>query len=360
MTAPGACGKCLARSWLLARLGGHLELVRARIGSLLALEDEQLIAAIGGSQASSIRLELRRLDTEGLRQEYSGAGLEVLCRCADAYPAQLRALASAPAVLHVAGGLDRFLALARQDPVAIVGAREPSPYGLEVAQSLGRGLARTGVTVVSGMARGIDSAAHGGALAADAPTIAVLPGSADRPYPSSRRSLHRKITAIGAAVSELGPGAAVWRWTFPARNRLIAALAAITVVVEAGSQSGALVTAAAASELGRAVGAVPGRVTSRHAAGPNELLAAGASVIRGPQDVLDQLFGAGVRSAEDDRAPLAPELRAILAAIGQGRDTVAALARGGFATEQTLAAVASLELGGYLRRGAGGRLVPVL
>jgi DNA processing protein len=327
---------------------------------VLALEDEQLIAAIGGSQESSIRLELRRLDIDRLREQSGGAGLELICRCAATYPGQLRALSSAPAVLYVAGGLDRFLALVRQDPVAIVGAREPSSYGLEVAHSLGRGLARAGITVVSGMARGIDSAAHTGALAPDTPTVAVLPGSADRPYPSSLRSLHRTIKETGAAVSELAPGASVWRWTFPARSRIIAALAAMTVVVEAGDRSGALVTAAVASELGRPVGAVPGRVTSAQAAGPNGLLAAGASLIRDAQDVLDQLFGTGVRcAAGDDRPPLAPELRAILVAIGVGRDTVAALQRGGFSAEQTLTAVASLELAGYLRRGAGGRLVPV-
>ena len=208
-----------------------------------------------------------------------------------------------PAVLHVAGGLERLLELVAADPVAIVGSRRASPYGLDVARSLGRGLAFSGITIVSGMALGIDSAAHAGALDAGRPTVAVLPASADRPYPAGKRLLHRRIVATGAAVSELGPGPGVRRWMFPARNRIIAALAAMTVVVEAGERSGALLTAGLARRLDLPVGAVPGRVTTPQAAGPNALLAGGAGVVRGPQDVLDHLFGAGARAA--GRSPAA-------------------------------------------------------
>src|SRR5437763_1581466 len=170
-----------------------------------------------------------------------------------------------------------------------------------MARALARGLASSGVTLVSGMAFGIDSAAHSGALAGGGATVAVLPGSADRPYPTSKRKLHREIVAAGAAVSALPPGAEIRRWMFPARNRVIAALSAITVVVEAGGRSGSLVTARCARELGRSVGAVPGRVTTPRAAGPNALLADGARVVRDTQDVLDALFGAGVRTANSER-----------------------------------------------------------
>ena len=111
-----------------------------------------------------------------------------------------RALPTPPAALHVAGGLDRFLELARMDPVAIVGARNASAYGLDVARSLGRGLASAGVAVISGMALGVDSAAHAGALDTGKPTVAVLPGPADSPYPARRRALHSRILASGAAV----------------------------------------------------------------------------------------------------------------------------------------------------------------
>ncbi len=352
----GACDRCVARSWLLGRLAGHLERARGRIELVLRLADEELIAAVGGRQRARLALELEHLDVEQARELAHAAGLQLICRCDPAYPARLRGTASPPAVLHVAGGLQRFLSLAAGDPVAIVGARQASSYGLDVARSLGRGLGSAGVTVLSGMALGIDSAAHAGALAAGASTVAVLPGSANRPYPAAKRALHRTITSTGAAVSELPPGTAVRRWMFPARNRIIAALAATTVVVEAGKRSGALLTAGFARALGRPLGAVPGRITTPQAAGPNRLLASGAYVVRGPQDVLDQLFGAGVRTfAADDRAKLGSELRVLLWAIADGYDTAAALARAGFPAEQGLAALAALELAGYVRRGPGGR-----
>ncbi|MBV9801373.1 MAG: DNA-protecting protein DprA [Solirubrobacterales bacterium] len=354
--AQGACDRCLARSWLLVRTAGHLDQVRRRIDLVLALSDGQLIDAIGGRQRGVLRRELDQLELDEIRAHAGAAGLEMLCRCHPSYPTRLAALAGPPAVLYIAGGVERLLALLRADPVAIVGTRRPSGYGTEMAAALGRGLARAGVTVLSGMALGIDSAAHAGALATGAPTVAVLPGSPDRPYPAGKRALHRRILAAGAAVSELGPGVAVRRWMFPARNRIIAGLSAATIVVEAGERSGALLTAGFARDLGRPIGAVPGRVTTAQAAGPNRLLAEGAYAVRGAQDVLDQLFGAGVREADDDDRPeLAPELRVLLAAIAEGRDTPAALTRAGIAADHGLAALAALELAGYIRRGAGGR-----
>lgn len=351
-----ACDRCLARAWLLGRLGGHLELARGRIAQVLALSDEQLIAAVAGDRAGTVRSELRCFDADRGRERLATAGVGSICRCDPRYPVSLRALENPPAALHVAGGVGRFLRLVAEQPVAVVGARRGSAYGLEVARSLGRGLGCAGVTVISGMALGIDSAAHAGALSAGAPTIAVLPAGADRPYPAAKHALYAQIRSAGAAVSELPPGAAVWRWSFPARNRIIAALAALTIVVEARERSGALLTAGIARSLGRPVGAVPGRITSPLASGPNSLLAAGAYVVRGTAEVLDQLFGEGVRGPPvDDKPELAPEPRAVLAAIAEGHDTAAALERAGFSAEQGLATLASLELAGYVRREAGGR-----
>ena len=351
-----SCERCVARSWLLARLAGHIDHARARIDLVLALSDEELIAAVGGRRRRALTRELEQVDVAAARERDHHAGVETICRCDPAYPPALRALASPPAMLHVAGGLERFLRLAKRDPVALVGTRKASPYGLDVARSLGRGLASAGVAVLSGMAIGIDSAAQGGALEARGATVAVLPGSADRAYPVAKRALHRRIVADGAAISELPPGAGVRSWTFPARNRIIAGLAAMTVVVEASDRSGALLTAARALEARRPIGAVPGRVTSPQAAGSNRLLAEGAAVVLGPQDVLDRLFGAGVRAVVPvERGQLSPELRAVLGAIAQGRDSAAALARAGVPAERGLAALASLELEGYVRRGPGGR-----
>jgi DNA processing protein len=351
-----ACERCLARAWLLARLASHLEPVRSRIAELLPLPDEPLIAAVGGDDRIRVLRELAGFDASAARARCREAGLATLCRCEDRYPARLRDLEAPPAVLHVAGGLERLMALTREEPVAVVGARRASPYGLEAARSLARDLSRAGVTVISGMALGVDSAAHAGALSAPAGTVAVLSAGAERPYPAAKRALHRKIQATGAVVSELPPQVPVWRWMFPARNRVVAALSAMVVVVEAGERSGALLTARAARALRRPVGAVPGRVSSPQAAGPNALLAEGANVVRGAQDVLDVLYGAGMRQLEAARrADLAPELRMLLGAIADGHDTAGALAQAGIPADQGLAAVAALELAGYVRREAGGR-----
>jgi DNA processing protein len=355
-----ACEACLTHTWLVARMAGHIDRARARLEDVLGLEDDELIAAAGGRSGERVHRELQALDVAEVRARSRAAGLETICRCDPDYPPALVALPAPPEVLHVAGGLHRLLELSAMDPVAIVGSRRASDYGLDVARSLGRSLAVAGIPVVSGMALGIDSAAHAGALEAGGPTVAVLPGSADRPYPASKRALRRRIVAGGVAVSELGPGASVWRWMFLARNRIIAALAAMTVVVEAGERSGAMVTARVARGIGRPVGAVPGRVTTPQAAGANELLAAGASVVRGAQDVLDCVFGAGVRVAAAgagvrSRRDVPAELRPLLDAIAEGRETTAALARAGFSLDQGLAALAALELGGFVRRGVGGR-----
>ncbi len=353
-----ACERCLGRAWLLGRLAAHLEPVRSRIAELLPLADESLIAAVAGSERISVLRELAGFDVSGARAGCRAAGLDTLCLCQDRYPGRLRDLEAPPAVLHVAGGLERLLTLIREEPVAVVGARRASPYGLEVARSLARNLSTAGVTVISGMALGVDSAAHTGALSGPTGTVAVLSGAAERPYPAAKRGLHQKIGATGAVVSELPPGVPVWRWMFPARNRIVAALAAMVVVVEAGERSGALLTARSARALRRPVGAVPGRVSSPQAAGPNALLAEGAHVVRGAQDVLDVLYGAGTRQlGEARRGELAPELRVLLGAIADGHSTSEALVQAGVPADQGLAALAGLELAGYVRREAGGRFV---
>lgn len=364
-----ACEHCLRHAWLLSRIAPHLEHHRARIEVVLTLTDDRLAYRIGGPDEAQLMREWSDLDVARLLEEAEDAGLETICACDPRYPQRLWQLHSPPHALFVAGGLGRFLELAAGDAVAVVGSRRASPYGLEVARSLGRALAVSGVPVVSGMALGIDSAAHSGALDAardtDSPpsgeesaarTIAVLPGSASDPYPASKRALHRRIVAGGVAISELPPGTNVWRWMFPARNRIIAALGTMTVVVEAGVRSGSLVTARIARELGRPLGAVPGRITNRQAQGTNDLLASGASIVRGPQDVLDVLYGAGVRLAPaEPRVEVGPEATALLGALGQGYDTAAAFQHASLDAQDGLAALAELELAGYVRRALGGQ-----
>jgi DNA processing protein len=206
------------------------------------------------------------------------------------------------------------------------------------------------------MALGIDGAAHAGALVAGGATIAVLPAGAERASPSSHARMYARIRAHGVAVSELGPGVGARRWMYPARNRIIAALAAMTILVQARGGSGALLTVAWARRLDRLVGAVPGRVGAPLSAGPHGALRDGATLVAGPQDVLDALYGTGaVPLARRRRDTLDPELAALLDALAEGEEGEAALARAGLAGGDGLAALAALELAGLVRRGAGGR-----
>ena len=190
--------------------------------------------------------------------------------------------------------------------MTVVGSRRATGYGRQVARDLSRELSTAGMIVVSGLAFGIDACAHRGALDAGGPTIAVLGCGPDTSYPAAHRSLWGRIAETGAVISELPPGSTPWRWSFPARNRVMAALAGMTVVVEAAARSGSLITADLAAELGRDLGAVPGPVTSRASAGPNELLAGGACVVRDAQDVLDAMLGAGVRPSAARRPATRP------------------------------------------------------
>ncbi len=262
------------------------------------------------------------------RRRIAAAGLTAICRCEPGYPDRLRELPDPPAVLHIAGSPD---ALPQGEAVAIVGSRRATPYGLEVSTSLGRSLTGAGVPVVSGMALGIDSAAHLGALEAipGAPPVAVLAGGAETAYPARMRHLHARLIAHGAVVSEMPPGFGGHRWCFPARNRIIAALSTLTIVVEAATRSGSLITADLATDLGRTVAAVPGPVTSRASAGTNELLHAGAAVIRDARDALDLLFGADAPRLPDARPlpPLEPAQLRLLEQVERGHGTVAELAR---------------------------------
>jgi DNA processing protein len=362
----GPCDECLARTWLVARLAGSIEIARhqrRRLREILALSDEKLIAGVGGARASAIGNELEGLDVDSLREAIERAGMEAACRHDPAYPARLTDLADAPAVLFVAGGVERLVDIVggtlEDGPraVAVVGTRRASADGLEVASALGRGLAGTGVTVVSGMALGVDSAAHAGAIARTGRTVAVLAGGADVPYPPTKAGLYRRILERGCAVSELPPGFVAMRWCFPARNRIIAALAHTTVVVEAARRSGSLITAEIATDLGREVGAVPGPVTAWRAAGTNALLCDGATLIRDTGDVLDVTIG--VERHEPGLLHLHPRLRALLHAVGDGRDTLAALTRTPGDVGPTLAALTELELLGHLRRVTGGRYVVI-
>ena len=359
-----ACDACLRRTALVARLAPHVERGRRdrrKLSEMLSLPDEQLIEALGGDQRTAIARDHHRFDARAARARLDAASMHAICRHDRRYPARMLEARDAPAVLHVAGDVERVAVLADRDvpAVAIVGARRAGIDGLEVARGLGRGLAAAGVTVISGMALGIDAAAHAGALEVGGPTITVLAGGADVAYPASKRSLHRELVRTQAAISEMPPGFQPFRWCFPARNRTIAGLGSMTVVVEATERSGSLITADLAQELGRAVGAVPGPVTVARCAGSNALLRDGAIVIRDAQDALDEVLGVGVATALTGRSPdeLEPPLRRLLHGVEDGRATISALAATPAEAQEAIVGLAELEALGFVRRGPGGHYV---
>jgi DNA processing protein len=359
-----ACDACLRRALLIAmlaqRIAGLLDRPAGRVGGLLALPEPELLAAAGGERVEYLReaLDCRDLDLDRIRLEE--ANVSAVCRHAPGYPAQLSELADAPAVLFAMGRVERLARLADEPVVAIVGTRTPSAYGREVAYALGRGLGAAGVPVVSGLALGIDAVAHRGCLAGGGMPAAVLACGPDVVYPRRHRALHRQVREQGLVLSELPPGARPFRWSFPARNRIMAGLARMTIVVEAADPSGSLITSDFARDLGRSVAAVPGHVTSYVARGTNGLLRDGAIPITGPEDVLDELFGAGVRRVppEANRAAREPEdplMRRVLRAA-EGNNTVSAIAaEAGTGVAEARAALGRLETEGYLtRRSLGG------
>jgi DNA processing protein len=229
--------------------------------------------------------------------------------------------------------------------VAVVGTRSCSPYGAQVARRLGRELAEAGATVVSGLARGIDAEAHRGALEAGGPTVAVLGCGIDRDYPAVHSALARRIAEVGLLVSEYGPGTEPAPWRFPARNRIVAGLAAVAVIVEARAKSGALITADFALEEGREVFAVPGEITSALSRGTNELLRLGATPLLSSGDVLEALGLAGRPAQGSARLSAeASRIRELLADRSASVDELAA--RSGLRVDAVAAALVGLELTG--------------
>ncbi len=282
------------------------------------------------------------------------------------YPAQLRGIPQPPATLWARGTLATEDALA----VAIVGSRHATPYGLEMAEGLAADLAAHGVTVVSGLARGIDSAAHRGALSAGGRTIAVFGSGVDVIYPPENRRLAASIVEHGALLSQFEPGTAPLPQHFPQRNRVIAGLSLGVVVVEAAERSGSLITAGFAGELGREVMAVPGRATSEQSAGAHRLIQDGAALVTGWRDVVAQLparWQACLREPAllDDgggeaRAAGSPEAERILAALGEepvGIDDV--IERSGVGSAKAAAVLLELELEGRVRQMDGKRFIQV-
>lgn len=368
MSAPGACDACVRRAALIASLSGAIDGAMerrpaSRVRELLSLEDSDLRGALRSECGDACEEldEAGELDALGVRDLVGESGCWSCCRHAGPYPPRLGDLRDAPAALFARGSIALLRGLPGAPAVTIVGSRQASAYGREVAAALARDLAAAGVIVISGLAIGIDSCAHEGALAGAGATIAVLGGGPERASPAQTRRLYERIAREGLVLSELTPGTAPRRWSFPARNRIMAALSEMTIVVEGRSRSGSLITADFAQQLGREVGAVPGQVGAQMAAGPNHLLRDGAHVIRGAEDVIDALIGAGARldplasarrrTEEDD-----PELTPVLEAVDRGAaDPEAVSVECGLAPDAAVAALVRLELRGLVVSDGSGR-----
>lgn len=278
------------------------------------------------------------------------------------YPARLDEIHDPPPFLCARGALRPEDARA----VAVVGARRATPAGLLFAHGLARDLALAGVTVVSGLARGVDQAAHEGALAAGGRTLAVLGAGLDCPLPPPAAALAARISAAGAVLSEFAPRERARKHTFPQRNRVIAGLAQGVIVVQAGDRSGALITADLAQDSAREVFAVPGWPEEPLARGPNRLLRDGAHLVEHAGDVLDVLIGQRSGEpdpqarSEEDGAPLRarpqgePEARLLRALGPRARDLPELLAEAGLDWRAGLLALGRLELAGHARRAGPG------
>ncbi|MGH2636955.1 MAG: DNA-processing protein DprA [Actinomycetota bacterium] len=330
---------------------------------LLALAAEHgtasaVLARIREGRAGSAndREFARVLDPETIAATAAGCGARVVPWGSTEYPSQLRHIHDPPAVLYVIGRPPPESSSA----VAIVGARACTELGREIASEIGRMLALAGATVVSGAARGVDAAAHEGALGVrDGRTVAVMGCGVDVIYPPGSRRLIHRIRGSGTVVSEHAPGTQPFQRNFPARNRIVAGLCAATVVVEGAKGSGSMITAEHAMEFGREVFAVPGPVTSALAGVPLQLIRDGATMIRGPEDLLEDL---GLRTEAGrlaERSELSDDERRVLDRLAGPTlpDRVAGALGAG--VPEVVAVLMRLELRGLVRN-VGGRFEPTL
>jgi DNA processing protein len=242
-------------------------------------------AGLGDKIIENLVKTRQKVDLDKFWDELVAKGISVVIKQDENYPKRLHELDQPPPVLYTQGVLDT----SDEWSVAIVGTRRVTAYGRQVAEDIASSLARNGLTIISGLARGVDSIAHKAALAAGGRTIAVLGSGIDRIYPPENKPLAEQIINSGALVSEYSPGTPPEASNFPQRNRLISGLSLAVIVVEAGIKSGALITASFAADQGRDVFAVPGNITSPASMGTNRLIQNGAYPLLGAEQVLEVL-----------------------------------------------------------------------
>jgi DNA processing protein len=264
---------------LLSAFGSPENIFHMPVNELRQVQD------IGENRARNI---VSFSDWEKVNKEIEKAeknNVRLIPRNDKAYPETLKRIYGAPVVLYVKGTLQESDKYA----VAVVGSRTATDYGIKTAATISHKLSSSGLTVVSGMARGIDSASHKGALKAGGRTIAVLGSGLDLPYPPENKKLMDEISLSGAVVSEFPLGTPPNKENFPRRNRIISAMSLGVIVIEAALDSGSLITVAYALEQGREVFAVPGNITSRNSKGTNDLIKKGAKLVESAEEVLEEL-----------------------------------------------------------------------
>ncbi|MCX7860750.1 MAG: DNA-processing protein DprA [Chloroflexus sp.] len=334
---------------------GPLRLARLieQCGSIAAAwhADELAMTAAGldARSMASLRAARQTLDLDAELARLRAAGVTPVAITDPAYPPLLRMIPAPPPLLYARGAITP----ADQRAVAIVGTRRPSNYGREVTRRIARDLAAAGVTIVSGLALGIDTIAHTAALDAGGRTIAVLACGVDRVYPERNHALAERIITAGALISDYPLGTPPAPLNFPPRNRIIAGLSLATLVVEASEQSGALITVQFALDQGRDVMAVPGSIFSPLSAGPHRLIRDGAAIVTDAGDVLAAL---GLdKSSDAAESPLelalTAEEAAIYGAVEAEPQYIDAIGRtAGLSAAATAAALALLELKGLVRQ----------
>jgi len=335
--------------------------------SLTALESFRLPAAV--AQAIHSQAPLRDAEKELAKVRENGCRL--LHWDEPAYPHLLREIYDPPPLFYARGNLE----LLDRHSISIVGSRRPTPYGVQMSERLARDLADRGLVIISGLARGIDSCAHKGALASPrGATVGVLGSGMDVIYPKENKKLFAKMEERGAIITEFPFGAFPAPQNFPIRNRIIAGMALGVVVVEGAQYSGSLITARLAMEFGREVYGVPGNATQPASFGPNHLIKQGAKLVTGWEDVVEelpaeiraQLFPVQAASQEERAAlfeeSLAPAERALFALLNtdQTRHVDELVEESGLNSSEVLAALFELEMKGFVRQLPGKHFVKVL
>jgi DNA processing protein len=346
------------RQRLLERFGTPAAVLAAAPSELREVEK------VGATLAARIAAAGEEINAEAEIALCQRHGISILTEADASYPRMLREIPDPPGLLFVRGAFQPNDAVA----VGIVGTRHGTPYGLRQAERLAAGLARAGVTVVSGLARGIDAAAHRGALAAGGRTLAVLAGGVLNIYPPEHDKLAEEVVRQGAVISEQPPRSTPLAGTFPQRNRLISGMSLGVVVVEAAERSGALITARHAMEQGRDVFAVPGNVDSRASHGCHRLLRDGAILVETVDDVLEQLGPLVEAMPRDDGRTIhhPAELmlndieRKVLDAIASEATAVdAVVAQSGLGIAQVLSTLSVLEMRHLIRRLSGTTVIRI-